>query len=169
MFVMSFRLDTARGGSAARDSLYPGSGTIGTTCLELLFNLVWIAVAIYLWGSWLLSRRDGRKRSRLCAFGAKAIPLAVLTVILLPAISITDDLHACQFPAEIKRSEFQSDRHIIPAAPPVQLHFAVALLAFWMTSQDSRSSYMLQMEPPARLATCGHFRTLWCRPPPAVA
>lgn len=134
--------------------------------LELLSNLAWLVVAISMWGLWFV-RRGMRKRSLIPAIGAQAIALAMLTVILLPAISITDDLHACQLPAEIRRSVLQSDRHLNPAAPPGVLPFALALLALCTNSLEPRGITCLAVEQRAPLHIHGYLRSLWSRPPPS--
>lgn len=140
----------------------------GYSVLELLSNLVWLAVAISFWGSWFLRRHGVRKASLLHAVGTEVIALAMLTTVLLPAISITDDLHACQLPAEIKRSILQSDRRLSPAAPPSIQPFPLAMLAlFCMSPLDYRGMTFLAVEQPTRPQTRGYLRSLWSRPPPA--
>jgi hypothetical protein len=135
--------------------------------LELLFNFAWLTVAMALWGLWLIRRHNGRQQSLLRTMAAEAITLVVLTAVLLPAVSITDDLHACQLPTEIRRCEVQGDRHLVPISPPNHLHFALALLTVWKNLPDSRSSRLLavdQLPPPA---VYRDFRPLSSRPPPA--
>lgn len=137
--------------------------------LELLSNLVWLAVAIALWGSWFLRRSGPRKASLLHSVRAEAIALAMLTAILLPAISITDDLHPCQLPAEIRRSVMQGDQHLNHAAPPSIHPFPLALLAlFCISALDHRKLACLVMEPPVQPQMRGYFPSLWSRPPPAA-
>jgi hypothetical protein len=137
--------------------------------LELVLNFAWMAVVVSLWGLWLVRRRDGRKRLLLCNIAAGAVPLAVMTAILLPAISITDDLHACQIPAEIRRSDVPGDRHIVPIAPAKDLPFAPAFLAFLTIPSGSRWPHFVVMEQLLPSAMHGCFRALFSRPPPAVA
>jgi hypothetical protein len=140
----------------------------GDNVLELLSNLVWLAVAISLWGLWFLRRRGVGKRSLFHSVGTEVIALAMLTTILLPAISITDDLHACQLPAEIKRSVLQSDRHLSPAARPRVQPFPLALLAlFCMSPLDYGGMTFVAVEQPTRSFMRGYLRSLWSRPPPA--
>lgn len=136
--------------------------------LELLFNLAWLVVAVSLWGLWLVRRCSVRKGSLLPALGAQVIALAILTAVLLPVISMTDDLHACQLPAEIRRSVVQSDQHLTPVAPPNVVTFALALLGLCMSLPDFRRSSSLAVEQPAILQMRGFFRSLWSRPPPVA-
>lgn len=136
--------------------------------MELLSNLVWLAVAISLWGFWLVHRRSVRKGSLFHAVGVQVIALAMLTTILLPAISITDDLHASQFPAEIKRSVLQGDQHHNPAAPPSILPVALALLAFCMRPSRPRIVTFLSAETAVSCRQVAAGRALWSRPPPSA-
>jgi hypothetical protein len=62
--------------------------------MEVALNMVWAllaAVMIRLW--WLYARREGANR------WAQPVALAMSLLILLPAISMTDDLLAVQNPA----------------------------------------------------------------------
>lgn len=128
-----------------------------------------MALVVSLWGFWLMRRHNGYSKSRLCSFAAGAIPLAVLTAILLPAISITDDLHVCQLPAEIRRSDLQSDRHLVPSGPANDLPFAVALLALLPVPSASRWLRLVVLDQVVPPGMHGCFRALFSRPPPAVA
>lgn len=64
--------------------------------MESFLNLVWVVLALTMVALWLRhARRDG------CGRRMQVVSLAVLLLILLPAISMTDDLIAAQNPAEI--------------------------------------------------------------------
>ena len=136
--------------------------------MELLSNLAWFAVAVSLWGWWSVRRRSARKGPFVQDASAELIALVMLTAILLPAISITDDLHACQLPAEIRRSVLQSDRRLTPAAPPGILPFTLALLALLMSSLKRCRIAYLAAERPASLPPWSYVPFLWGRPPPAA-
>jgi hypothetical protein len=135
--------------------------------VELLSNLAWLAVAISLWVYWLAHRRGTRSKSLLPAVGVQVMALLMVTAISLPVISITDDLHAGQLPAEVERS-VRNDRHLAPAAPASIVPFALALLVFCLNSLRPRRISYIAAEQPARLQPLGHLRTLWSRPPPAA-
>jgi hypothetical protein len=63
--------------------------------MELTLNLGWVLVALWMLFAWLrVSPRAPKDRS------AQLVALAVVILILLPAISMTDDLMAAQKPAE---------------------------------------------------------------------
>lgn len=137
--------------------------------MELLSNLVWLAVSISLWGLWLWRRRGGRKGSLVPGVGLQIVALAMLTAVLLPPISLTDDLHSCQLPAEIKRTVVRSDRPLAPVAPPGVLPFLFALGAFCLSLPGLRTvSFLTREELPPRQSR-GHHLSLWSRPPPALA
>ncbi len=63
--------------------------------MELVLNLSWAFVAAWMLCAWLRVTPGG-ERGRHAQFAA----LAVVILILLPAISMTDDLVAAQNPAE---------------------------------------------------------------------
>lgn len=100
--------------------------------MELLSNLVWIVVALALWGLWLASRRRARGGSPRIGIGVQAVSLAVLTLILLPVISVSDDLQASHNPAEVERSCNRNDQHDLQtiAGPTVPAALAAAISGF---------------------------------------
>lgn len=93
--------------------------------MELLLNLAWVALAALMFGMWLrFGVRNGPDRR------VQFVALAVLTAILFPVISVTDDLQAAQNPAEVdccvRRVHEGASAHIFHpgAAPPPPLAFA---------------------------------------------
>jgi hypothetical protein len=67
--------------------------------MELTLNIGWVLVAIWMVCTWLRTASRGTNHRR-----AQAVTLAVAILILLPAISMTDDLIAAQNPAEVVSS-----------------------------------------------------------------
>ena len=63
--------------------------------MELALNLGWVLVALWMLCAWLRFAPRAAKKRR-----AQLVALAVVILILLPAISMTDDLLAAQNPAE---------------------------------------------------------------------
>jgi hypothetical protein len=64
--------------------------------MELTLNLGWALVAVWMVCAWLrVAPRSARERR------TQFVALAVVILILLPAISMTDDLMAAQNPAEV--------------------------------------------------------------------
>jgi len=89
--------------------------------MELVLNLVWLTLAAALMGHWLRHASESGSDRRM-----QLVSLVVLIFILLPAISMTDDLLAAQNPAEadccLRRDHDYSNPHsIFPAVatPPL--------------------------------------------------
>lgn len=64
--------------------------------MELALNLGWVLVTVWMFCAWLRTGPRGISKRR-----TQFIALAVVILILLPAISLTDDLLAAQNPAEL--------------------------------------------------------------------
>ncbi len=136
--------------------------------MELLCNLAWMAVTIALWSSWLVGRRHSKTASVLPAIALQLVSLAALTAILLPVISITDDLQAANNPAEVERGagkrdqliSFQQANHGTPGivALAVPSPSPSLLARFTLPAVDSAV--------PAQGAA--HLRAQWSRPPPSA-
>ncbi len=83
--------------------------------MELFLNLAWAAVSVCMICLWLrLAPRTGPGRR------IQFVALAMIILILLPAISMTDDLQAARNPAEIdtclrRDHEWSSPHSIVPA------------------------------------------------------
>lgn len=91
--------------------------------MELTLNLGWVLVAVWMLLAWLrVAPRAARERR------SQFVALIVVILILLPAISMTDDLVAAQNPAEVdccsaRRDHNSSHVHpnlAVPAALPLQ-------------------------------------------------
>jgi hypothetical protein len=88
--------------------------------MELALNLAWSLLAIAMTFLWLRQAPRGASSRR-----AQAVALGLLLVILLPAISMTDDLMAAQNPAEVdcclgrdhRYSRPQATFPVVPALP----------------------------------------------------
>lgn len=94
--------------------------------MELLLNLLWFAIAVGALSLWLPVSPSHRKQFRL-GMGALVCVLA----LLLPAISVTDDLHFDTFAVE----DSNSTKRLVSAAAHVSpmsrvVWFAISLLAF---------------------------------------
>jgi hypothetical protein len=135
------------------------SCTIGTVIVELSLNLAWAALAattLVFWPS-----------IRPCQKANCGIPLATLTVcilILLPVISIPDDLMAPQFPAETDaslRSGYRpSINHSLSHRAPVSLHSPFACLVTWpLAKLAAKSSHLAYILPQVTIRPLN-------RPPP---
>lgn len=89
--------------------------------MEIILNLAWALLATHMVAVWLRCAPPTGSERRM-----QLVSLAVLLAILLPAISMTDDLVAAQNPAEIdcclrRNHEYMRPHSIFPvlAALPV--------------------------------------------------
>ena len=144
------------------------SGIIRCESVEILFNLIWATVIIAFWGAWLRRRRCGRKAYLLPGVGIQIIALAMLSAVLLPVISITDDLQAYHNPAEVQRTCDRSDRHSSLAKSPHSLPVGLALLAFCAWHSCPRVVTLLSAGMVMPRQQVAAERALWSRPPPSV-
>ena len=144
------------------------SDIIRLTSVELLSNLIWVAVTLVLWGWWFTHKGRERRRSLLPGIAAQFIALLMLTAILLPVISVSDDLQACHNPAEVERGAGKSDHylsfHQAPHRVPVTL--AAVLCCFRPCYPHALAWHTLQEAQPSQPSA--PMRILWSRPPPAV-
>lgn len=136
--------------------------------MEILSNLTWVAVAVILWAVWMGQRRRARGQSLLPGVGVQLIALAMLTVVLLPAISLSDDLQASQSPAEVERTCVRSDQHALLMAGSQATPVAMALIFSILTDAAPRRTAWLSTEcAPAWERIC-HTRALESRGPPVA-
>jgi hypothetical protein len=138
------------------------SGVESGLAMEIILNLAWGLCSLGLIWFWIRTRDAnpvGRK--------TQILALAVVVLLLLPVISLSDDLMAMQGPAEtdgcLRRALHSDAGHpsVVPAsmALPEQMMTARALSGF---SGEAVQSY--GVTPPAPVLT----RALDSRPPPTV-
>jgi hypothetical protein len=128
--------------------------------MELTLNLGWALVAIWLLCAWVRNapRKATDRRIQMVA-------LAVVILILLPAISMTDDLVAAQNPAEIdccaRRDHGASPHSILPAAAslPLPSFTGIALVFVGMATPGN---------PPSPFVENPSLTSIQNRPPPAA-
>lgn len=131
--------------------------------MELFLNFSWALLAIASVCLWMrLGCRAGAER-RL-----PLIALALLLVILLPVISVSDDLQMLQYPAE--SDLFQCQRRDCLACSTHSIHPAIAAFpepvfaeAFW-----SFQRYATPLNFSSRVVDNPAFDTIENRPPPAA-
>ena len=134
--------------------------------MELLCNLAWVAVTIALWSCWFVRRRHARTASILPAIAAQLISLAALTAILLPVISITDDLQAANNPAEVERGAGKRD-HLFSVQQAHQ--GAPGIVALVVPSLRPSLLTRFSLLPTASAVPAqgiAHLLAPWSRPPP---
>jgi hypothetical protein len=131
--------------------------------MELALNLAWALLAAVTIGLWTLdARREGASRR------VQFFALALILLILLPVISVTDDLLAAQNPAEtdaykvsLRRGHGAAGPHCIfpPAALPAPVFAGVAVA--W-------PGFAARISTPARAVDSPARASIQSRPPPAA-
>lgn len=117
--------------------------------METFFNLLWVAVAAALFAAWLAGARP-KKDSALPSMGLQFIALALLVVILLPVISLTDDLQANTNPAETEHFSRRVD--IAPAASR-DLHSLPLALAALVSAPAVARTWVVGLVRPDQLTS----------------
>jgi hypothetical protein len=130
--------------------------------MELTLNLVWAMLALLFMGIWLRHASRNGTSTRM-----QAVALLMFIVILLPVISVTDDLQVLQNPAETtdscaRRNHAALCPHsIFPAVatlpPPVFAELSFGFLRFTAPSHL-----------PVPLVKIPAMASIQNRPPPAA-
>jgi hypothetical protein len=133
--------------------------------METTLNLAWAALAVWMVWSWLRhGPREGAgdrppdRRVQLVALG-----LAIL--ILLPAISLTDDLRAARNPAEVdtylrRDHDWMHPHVLIPAA--------IALVVSLFAGLSLGATELVARSAPAPATSRPALHPIESRPPPAA-
>jgi hypothetical protein len=140
--------------------------------MELLLNLVWAAFSILLVGIWFCipgsAHRTGRRQTaaqRQSRTLAQMLALAIVVLLLLPAISMSDDLMAAQGPAETDaslRRPVDSDlgHHSLP---PTSFALPEPVTEDVYTCGLTEEALLIEG---VALPASFHSSALDCRPPP---
>jgi hypothetical protein len=138
--------------------------------VEILFNLMWLALSAGLiMGFWLTSRSRGNGKSPRATLCMQLIALALLIAILLPVVSLTDDLRACAAPTE---SEHLSRRGDSLTTHDLSLHPVAFALTRFIACQAAPQPQCMKFSAPEQeqwKPEDGHLTTAGIRPPPSVA
>jgi hypothetical protein len=137
--------------------------------LELLFNVAWLALSLGLVCFWFSSQRRHCRKSQGATLCVQIITLALLILILLPVVSLTDDLCATATPVEVEHFSRRGD--LLPAHN-IFLHTISAALSGLPFHQDApyqqypglTSSDHIPGHPQT-----GHLSIAGIRPPPVFA
>lgn len=135
--------------------------------MEVIFNLLWLAISALMVGIWLLRSAHGTNPARH-SIGVQLIALALLIVILLPVVSLTDDLHANALLAESDRVWRRSDFQTIGDLALHVISIAIAGLALTHVAPQRRTAIWLAFPDRKSHSFAGYLRILGTRPPPAV-
>ncbi|MGC1871337.1 MAG: hypothetical protein WA700_10300 [Acidobacteriaceae bacterium] len=136
--------------------------------MELLLNLLWLATSASLGVALLYSRRGVASEGYVHSHSAAWVSYLILVAMLLPVISMTDDLQAMVTPTDgeqiVRRIE-----SAVPGHPPVHLHRTVFLEVqrVWVAPMfETRPLESVQVLHPSH---CWHWQATQGRAPPAVA
>jgi hypothetical protein len=138
--------------------------------VELLLNLLWLAASATLGGLLLNSRgrRGVRSPDYVHSHSAAWVSYLILVAMLLPVISMTDDLQAMVTPADGE----QIVRRIESAAPghsPIQLHRTALLQTRCVWLAPVIESHGLPAVRSFHPSYFWHRHTTQGRAPPAAA
>jgi hypothetical protein len=126
--------------------------------MELLLNLVWLALALLSFGLFVM-RRKATVRHLQAPFGVALLALACALILLFPVVSASDDLHPTQAVLEdaTKRiqqmvapqhhSNFSSASSMVPALLAVYLLAALVVLQVWQLDPSEARVISLVRKP----------------------
>jgi hypothetical protein len=136
--------------------------------VEFFLNFAWLVLSASLAIHWIRASRSTPARSRQLDRKLQLLALAILIVILLPVISMTDDVQAMST-AEIEHVTRRAD--LLPNSDqpadiviPQETNFFSSRFFFCLQS-------FARVEPSAEDARpqCGSIRLMATRPPPLAA
>jgi hypothetical protein len=136
--------------------------------VELLFNLLWLALSSTIVGCWLWSQHRWADKSLRSGTRMQIMALAVLILILLPVVSLTDDLQACTTPTEVEHLMRRSD---LQHCADQSLH-AVSMTEAVLLSLDeaSRLQAHASLSPATEIVTSSEdYLKITANLPPPVA
>ena len=133
--------------------------------MELLLNIAWLALSVLLAFLWKKELRDIAVRSQRPDVRVQLVALALLVIILLPVISMTDDMHAMSA-AEIEHVTRRVDMLPVADQPAniTDLIHAELFLALHLTGLHP----LMRLEPAIQTSKplTGSVRQTANRPPP---
>ena len=136
--------------------------------VEHLLNLLWLCVAGGLFAAAIASGRRGLLRCSLpVALGA----MALLALVLFPALSMTDDMQRAKMDTE-SSGRYLADGFLLGSTEHVAVA-DVAMLPFLpsLSLPSSRfltAEFLSRLGDDARTASRGFSRVVAARPPPAL-
>lgn len=136
--------------------------------LELFSNWIWVVITATLFASWLLVVRRRRPDSPLPGIALQLTALILLAAVLLPVISLSDDLQACNTPAEVELLSRRAEPHSSPDQPLPGVHIAFAVLTSLVRVPHLVPVGTHTPQEPAPPEMRGFAISAATRPPPAV-
>ncbi len=128
--------------------------------MEITLNLAWVALAVWMVWAWVrYAPREGADRR------VQLVALGLVILILLPAISMTDDLNAARNPAEvdtyIRRVHDWMHPHVLVPA-------AVALVVSLFAGLSLGAVELIARSTPAAVTSDPALHPIESRPPPTA-
>ena len=135
--------------------------------MELLLNFLWLSLSLLLIVTWMRAAKHGNTKSTWTAL----IALGLLLVLLLPVISMTDDLVAMENPTEVEHVVRRSEMPLLhlahDTAALLDSGVLAVLLLIGVAFLFSRlSRFSLRVCP--RKLTDGFICVTGVRPPPVA-
>jgi hypothetical protein len=136
--------------------------------VELLLNFLWLSVSFALVLTWVQAVRHGHTKQTWTAL----IGLSLLLVLLLPVISMTDDLVAMENRIELEHVVRRSEMPLLQLAHDTAAlldtgMLPVLLLIGFAVLFSRLSRFTLRLSP--RKLMDGLVRTAGVRPPPMIS
>ena len=132
--------------------------------MEMTLNLAWLALAVWMAWAWVrYAPREGRPGSVDRRMQLVALSLVIL--ILLPAISMTDDLTAARNPAEVDTS-IRRDHDWLH--PHVLIPVAMALVISLFAGLSLGTIELISRSAPPAVTSYAALHPIENRPPPTV-
>jgi hypothetical protein len=136
--------------------------------VELLLNFLWLSLSLALVLTWVRAVRHGHTKHTWSAF----VALALLLVLLLPVISMTDDLVAMENRTELEHVVRRSEMPLLHLAHDTAALLDIGLLA--LSLLIGFALFFSRLSPftlriPHRKLMNGFIRTMGVRPPPMTA
>lgn len=133
--------------------------------MELFLNLAWALLSILLIAGWVWSIRKGHTEFHWTTL----VALALLLVLLFPAISMTDDRVAMSTPVELEHMMRASEAPLgaVAIIGLFSLFATILLLVLKMIAPQFYSRLHIRVFAQRLLA--GFIRAVGVRPPPALA
>ena len=137
--------------------------------MEFFFNVVWGSISLLLGYIWLAGLFKAEADSPLPHRRTQFVALGMLILILLPVVSLTDDLSAVTTPVETEH--FSRRAHILPATDQAADIAALLHARLFLSRYLPHLQTFARLEPSVQGARpqTGCIRQLANRPPPAWA
>ncbi|MEO8735125.1 MAG: hypothetical protein ABI380_01150 [Edaphobacter sp.] len=133
--------------------------------MELFLNLAWTALSLFLIAGWIWSIRKGYTQFQWTTL----VALALLLVLLFPAISMTDDRVAMSTPVELEHMMRCSEAPLGQVALTGLFGLFAAIVLVVLNMAAPRFYCRVRTRVFAETLLAGFIRAFGVRPPPAVA